>query len=81
MKSRGTVESTISNPRKSIRNGEEEWRNHGKKFRAQLLMKDEAIGSGQFLLSNTCDINRYYSVAEKVRKLHKHVLVCIVMER
>eukprot|EP00548_Thalassiothrix_antarctica_P019634 CAMPEP_0194194474 /NCGR_PEP_ID=MMETSP0154-20130528/75605_1 /TAXON_ID=1049557 /ORGANISM="Thalassiothrix antarctica, Strain L6-D1" /LENGTH=390 /DNA_ID=CAMNT_0038918907 /DNA_START=32 /DNA_END=1201 /DNA_ORIENTATION=+ len=68
MNARGTtLESIVSDPREIHRGGGgKEWRNHGITLRAQILTRDETIGSGSFVLSNACDINRYYMTSEKV---------------
>ena len=43
-----------------------EWRKHGKRVRAMLLLEDEEKGGSTFQLTNTCSIQRYYRVAERV---------------
>lgn len=65
-----SVASVVQHRRESVRDGGEQWRNHGKLFRARLLMKDEEMGGNFFVLSNECDIERYYEVADKVRQMH-----------
>jgi hypothetical protein len=45
-----------------------EWRKHGKVFRAKLVLEDEDKGGNAFTLSQDCGIERYYKVAERVRK-------------
>jgi hypothetical protein len=44
----------------------EVWRKHGKVFRAELVVKDEEKGGNTFALSNSCSIERYYKVSERV---------------
>ena len=44
----------------------EVWRSHGKVFRANLVVHDEAKGGNIFTLSNNCSIDRYYKVAGRV---------------
>jgi hypothetical protein len=63
-----SVGTVVQQRRESVRDGGEQWRNHGKLFRARLLMKDEEMGGNFFVLSNDCDIERYYEVADKVRQ-------------
>lgn len=63
-----SVPSVGQNRRVSVRDGGEHWRSQGKIFRAKLLMKDEEMGGNFFVLSNDCDIQRYYEVADKVRR-------------
>jgi hypothetical protein len=46
---------------------DESWRQHGKKFRASLVLNDEEHGGNSFTLSNSCSIERYYRVADRVR--------------
>ena len=64
--------------RESVRDGGEQWRNHGKLFRARLLMKDEEMGGNFFVLSNECDIERYYEVADKVRLQILYLLLYVL---
>lgn len=45
-----------------------EWRKHGKRYRAHLVLEDEEKGGNAFELSNDCSIERYYKVAERVRE-------------
>ncbi|KAL3906415.1 MAG: hypothetical protein SGILL_009280, partial [Bacillariaceae sp.] len=42
------------------------WRKHGKKFRANLVLADDAQGDGAFTLNESCTIERYYRVADRV---------------
>lgn len=44
----------------------EAWRERGKLFRAKIMMKDEESGGDVFTLSNQCEIEKYYDVAERV---------------
>lgn len=44
----------------------EAWRERGKIFRARLIMNDEKSGGDAFTLSNDCEIEKYYDVAERV---------------
>lgn len=67
LKGKRTIKSIMSSPRKSIRDGGEQWRKHGKFLRAQVIIEDEQAGSNAFVLSSECNIKRYYDVAEKVR--------------
>jgi hypothetical protein len=67
-----SVASVVHNRRTSVRDGGEHWRSQGKIFRAKLLMKDEEMGGNFFVLSNDCDIERYYEVADKVRPTPLH---------
>ena len=54
----------------------ESWRKHGKKFRANLVLVDDAQGDNVFTLSESCTIERYYRVADRVSA---HVFfVCVV---
>jgi hypothetical protein len=62
----GSLASVLQHPREAVRDGGEQWRKHGKLFRAKLLMQDEESGGNTFVLSNNCQIERYYDVAEKV---------------
>mmetsp|Transcript_32633 Transcript_32633/g.76925 ORF Transcript_32633/g.76925 Transcript_32633/m.76925 type:complete len:601 (-) Transcript_32633:238-2040(-) len=50
----------------AINDGSESWRNHGKMFRANVLIADERNGGNAFTLSDTCSIERYYRVADRV---------------
>jgi hypothetical protein len=50
------------------------WRKFGKKFRANLILADDANGGNAFTLSETCSIERYYRVADRVRAC---VCVCV----
>ncbi len=43
-----------------------EWRKHGKRVRALLVLEDEQKGGSTFQLSNACSVERYYRVAERV---------------
>jgi len=45
-----------------------EWRKHGKRYRAHLVLEDEQKGGNSFQLINDCSIERYYKVAERVSK-------------
>jgi hypothetical protein len=47
----------------------ESWRKHGKRFRANLVLEDDAQGENVFTLSESCTIERYYRVADRVRSL------------
>jgi hypothetical protein len=72
--------STTPKPPPSIpssppRDPAELWRNHGKVFRAHLIVADEQKGGNIFTLSNNCSIERYYKVAERVSLF---VICCIV---
>jgi hypothetical protein len=71
-----SLASVLSNPREAIRDGGEQWRKHGKIFRAKLLMKDEESGGNFFVLSNNCEIERYYDVAEKVCWIRSTCIRC-----
>jgi hypothetical protein len=42
------------------------WRKHGKVFRANLVLADDANGGNSFALSENCSITRYYRVADRV---------------
>jgi len=42
------------------------WRMHGKLFRANIVRTDEINGGNAFALSNSCSIERYYRVADRV---------------
>jgi hypothetical protein len=44
----------------------EAWRERGRLFRANLIMKDEESGGDAFTLSHDCEIEKYYNVAERV---------------
>lgn len=46
---------------------DEAWRRHGKLFRANLVLNDEQNGGNSFSLSDSCTIERYYRVADRVR--------------
>jgi hypothetical protein len=46
---------------------EEAWRRYGKLFRANLVLNDEQNGGNSFSLSDSCTIERYYRVADRVR--------------
>ena len=46
--------------------GAEAWRDRGKLHRAKLIMKDEESGGDAFVLSDDCNIEKYYDVAERV---------------
>lgn len=43
------------------------WRKYGKKFRANLILADDTNGGNSFTLSESCSIERYYRVADRVR--------------
>ena len=45
----------------------ENWRRHGRAYRASLVQHDEETGRHAFEMSNECSIKRYHLVAEKVR--------------
>jgi hypothetical protein len=45
---------------------DDDWRRHGRAFRAQLVQHDEATGRHDFEMSDDCSIKRYHLVAEKV---------------
>jgi hypothetical protein len=49
--------------------GAEAWRERGKLYRAKLIMKDEESGGDAFTLSDDCEIEKYYDVAERVSVL------------
>jgi len=42
------------------------WRKHGKFFRANIVLADEGNGGNVFALSDSCAIERYYRVADRV---------------
>lgn len=44
----------------------DDWRRHGKLYRANIVLTDENSEGNTFSLSNTCSINRYYRVADRV---------------
>jgi 3'-phosphoadenosine 5'-phosphosulfate sulfotransferase len=67
----------MKNPLESLREGGEQWRKHGKLFRAKLLMRDEESGGNTFVLSSNCNIERYYDVAEKVRRIEAELIFVI----
>jgi len=46
--------------------GNEKWRQHGKLFRANIVSADEGNGGNIFSLSDSCAIERYYRVADRV---------------
>lgn len=52
---------------KQKHDGAEAWRERGKLYRAKLIMKDEESGGDAFTLSDECEIEKYYDVAERVR--------------
>jgi len=60
-----TLQSILSSPRDSIRDGGEQWRKHGKDFRARLLIEEDSAGNS-FAVSSRSNIKRYYDIAEKV---------------
>ena len=60
-----TLSSVAKASAESTRDGEG-WRKHGKLYRAKLIMEDEESGGNTFVLSNKCNIERYYNVAERV---------------
>eukprot|EP00934_Nitzschia_sp_Nitz4_P001360 Nitzschia sp. Nitz4//scaffold333_size18811//15939//18204//NITZ4_008758-RA/size18811-augustus-gene-0.42-mRNA-1//-1//CDS//3329548238//1360//frame0 len=43
-----------------------DWRKHGKRYRAELLLADEEKGGSTFEVHSNCAIERYYRVAERV---------------
>lgn len=43
----------------------ETWRNHGKSFRANIVLADEETDGDKFALSDCCAIERYYRVADR----------------
>ena len=49
--------------------GAEAWRERGQLYRAKLIMKDEESGGDAFTLSDQCEIEKYYDVAERVSAL------------
>jgi hypothetical protein len=53
---------------------EEDWRIHGRAFRAELIKQDEQNGRHQFEMSDDCSIKRYHLVAEKVRTRRQMVV-------
>eukprot|EP00535_Pseudo-nitzschia_heimii_P008380 CAMPEP_0197189184 /NCGR_PEP_ID=MMETSP1423-20130617/19300_1 /TAXON_ID=476441 /ORGANISM="Pseudo-nitzschia heimii, Strain UNC1101" /LENGTH=479 /DNA_ID=CAMNT_0042641233 /DNA_START=410 /DNA_END=1846 /DNA_ORIENTATION=+ len=42
------------------------WRRYGKMFRANIVLADESNGGNIFALSDSCSIERYYRVADRV---------------
>ena len=61
--------------------GSEAWRERGKLVRARLIMKDEQSGGDAFTLSDDCEIEKYYDVAERVRGFVAIVLVLRTSQR
>ena len=62
---------SLSTPVKSNRK-DESWRKHGKNLRKQLILQDEQQGN-RFSISNHCAIERYYQVADKVRRSSEYL--------
>ncbi|KAL3912970.1 MAG: hypothetical protein SGILL_006677, partial [Bacillariaceae sp.] len=64
------TDSASKRSTRSLDNGSaqtaESWRKHGKKFRANLVLADDAQGDNVFTLSESCTIERYYRVADRV---------------
>lgn len=46
----------------------QQWRKRGQKLRTKLVESDEEAHN--FVLSNDCDIEKYYKVADRVRGLN-----------
>jgi hypothetical protein len=46
---------------------DETWRKYGKLLRANLVLNDEQNGGNSFTLNDSCTIDRYYRVADRVR--------------
>jgi len=46
--------------------GDGTWRKHGKLFRSNIVLADEETGGNMFALSDSCAIERYYRVADRV---------------
>lgn len=49
-----------------IEEDNETWREHGKLFRANIVEADESNGGDVFAISDSCAIQRYYRVADRV---------------
>jgi len=56
----------LNNPELSFAEGDGEWRAHGKIFRSNIILDDEESGGNMFALSDSCAIERYYRVADRV---------------
>ena len=65
--SEGKQANTNSTDSRSIiEEGDNEWRKHGQLFRANIVSSDESDSSNIFSLSDSCTIERYYRVADRV---------------
>lgn len=60
----------------------DDWREHGKVRRRQLLEKDALEGSMNFSLSEDCSVSMYFKVADRVRNntMH-HIMVHYTIDK
>jgi hypothetical protein len=55
----------------------QQWRKRGQKLRAKLVESDE--GAHNFVLSNDCDIEKYYKVADRVSQSSKSLRILVAV--